>query len=346
MKLNMDSLLKEEQENKLKQERRANGGRKKFNSDENIWYNLTEGSHQLRILPPGYGDEMYIPNGGFGMVVYDHWNPPGFKGEARDGKFRCPSRSFPESGIDCPVCKAMSKLYDHCDSNDIGDADKKRMIGKHGLRGRAYVNAIVRDSTEESTVDFKGESVTIPKIWSVGLPMSVYGFIRESAVRKNAKGNFLIGDFTDVSKGYDVIVTRTGEGLDTKYDVMFDPEGKSPLLDSEDVAEATQSAGHNFGKMFKHPTEEDLQRGKTLADGVISLLARSGDFFDERGSEVASAQPKATFTGSRPECFGFHVALLTKCMICPVEVNCQHDESTMSRSLEERQQRHEAAVPF
>lgn len=346
MKLNMDSLLQEEQENKLKQERRANGGRKKFNRDENIWYNLTEGSHQLRILPPGYGDELFVPNGGFGMVVYDHWNPPGFKGEARDGKFRCPARSFPESGIECPICIAMSKLYDHCDDNNIGDAEKKRLIGRHGLRGRAYVNAIVRDSNEQMNVDFKGETVSVPKIWSVGLPMSVYGFIRESAVRKNAKGNFLIGDFTDIEKGYDVIVSRTGEGLDTKYDVMFDPEGKSPLLDDENLSEAVQSSGHNFGKMFKRPTDEDLQRGKTLADGIIGLLARNGDFFEDRGSEVASAQPKATFTGSRPECFGFHVAALKKCMICPVEVNCQHDESTTGRTIEERQQKHEDAVPF
>ena len=203
----------------------------------------------------------------------------------------------------------------------------------------------MRDSTEETKVDYKGESVSIPKVWAVGLPMSVYGFIRESAVRKNAKGNYMIGDFTDIEKGYDLIVTRTGSGLETKYDVMFDPEGKSPLLDDENLAEAVQSAGHNFGRMFKKPTDEDLQRGKTLADGVLSLLARSGEVIEQNDSAVASAQPQTTFSGSRPECFGFHVATLKKCMMCPVEVNCQHDDSTMARSEEERQQHHDT-IPF
>jgi len=346
VKLDMDSLLKEEQANKLKQERRANGGRQRFNRDENIWYNLEEGSHQLRILPPGYGDELFVPNGGFGMVIYDHWNPPGFNGSPKDGKFRCPERSFPESGIECPICRAMAKLYDYCDTNDLSEADKKRFLGKHGLRGRAYVNAIVRDNTEETQAQFKGNTVSVPKIWAVGLPMSVYGTIREAAVRKNAKGNYMIGDFTDIDKGYDVIVTRTGAGLDTKYDVMFDPEGKSPLLDSEDLSEAAQSAGHNFGKMFKHPSKEDLARGKTLADGVLSLLSRAGDIFEQSDSAVASAQPKTTFTGSRPDCFGYHVAALKKCMICPVEVNCQHDETTNTRTLEARQKYHEEEISF
>lgn len=346
MKLDMDSLLKEEQADKLKQERRANGGRQRFSRDENIWYNLEEGSHQLRILPPGYGDELFVPNGGFGMVVYDHWNPPGFKGAAKDGKFRCPTRSFPESGVSCPVCAAMSKLYDYCDSNDLSDVDKRKIIGKHGLRGRAYVNAIVRDNTEEVKVKFEDETITIPKVWAVGLPMSVYGSVREAAVRKNAKGNYMIGDFTDIDKGYDIIVSRTGSGLDTKYDVMFDPEGKSPLLEDKAISEAVQSSGHNFGKMFKLPSEEELRRGKTLADGIIALLARSSELFEQNDSAVASAQPRATFTGSRPECFGFHVAALKKCMICPVEVNCQHDDATTSRTLEERQQRHEDQIPF
>ena len=336
-------MLSDEDKQYKEKEKRRESGKGKF-SDENIWYALSEGTHQLRVLPPDYGDATYITSGSFAQVVYDHWSIPGYEGEAVKGKFRCPERTFPNKGIVCPVCRAMTKLYAFCDDNDLNAQDRKALLGKHGLRGRAYCNVISRDSSETKVVEVGNKSITIPMVWIVGLPMTVYSVLRENAVRKDKRGNYLVGDFTDPEKGFDVIVSRSGEGLDTKYTVMLNPQGRTALIEEDDaaIAEGVLRNAHEVARIFKEPSAEELNRGASLADGVIGVMSLRT--LDNKRRQVATAEPAAMFK-NRPECFNNHVPTLRKCKICPVELDCESDNTTKRKTLEDRIEYH-SEVPF
>jgi hypothetical protein len=93
---------------------RENGSNRKVFPKE-AFYNLDQGEHDIRILPPGYEDVEYIPGGKIAMLVFDHNNVPGDVVNPKTGrkdKYRCPRATYPELGIPCPICAALSEMWE------------------------------------------------------------------------------------------------------------------------------------------------------------------------------------------------------------------------------------------
>ena len=153
---------------------RANGSNRKPFPKE-AFYNLDAGDHDIRILPPGYGDVDYVTPGKMAMLVFDHNNVPGDVVNPKTGrkdKYRCPRATYPELGISCPICAALSELWEWFKAAGLTDAEQKAKKSNYYMRRKAYVNAIVRGDKTLRDLEYNGEILRAPKVRIIGMPVA------------------------------------------------------------------------------------------------------------------------------------------------------------------------------
>lgn len=161
---------------------------------------LKEGKNVVRILP-GH------PNmDAFYEEVYYHRKSVGRK---KSVNVICLNHGD-SNADDCPICTALEEVRR---SRDKGD---KQIWSEQRPKARFFMNAI--DRTDNS-----------PKILACGISVmkQILGFVTDEEY----------GDILDVQEGTDLIITRTGEGLDTEYDVKA-RRNSSPVFEEEDEIEA------------------------------------------------------------------------------------------------------------
>lgn len=117
--------------------------------------------------------------------------------------YLCPNVAT-EGKLECPCCEANELLYQ--DGNKDAASD---------FRGspKFYMNIINRDAEDDG-----------PKIYAC--PKTVFSAI--CAVIHDPD----YGDVTDEEDGTDIVITRTGKGLETKYQVM--PRKNATVLGTEE----------------------------------------------------------------------------------------------------------------
>ena len=143
------------------------------------WWKPKEGENIIRILPPWSSDGIFAKEAGY------HY------GVSQDSTYACPKVS---KGQPCPICETVQDLFRSKRSEDMTLA--KRI----GVKTRFFYNILDRVAKDKVVYVFGSGSMVYEKLLGIFADKDY-------------------GDITDVANGYDVKIIKTGEGLDTSYEV-------------------------------------------------------------------------------------------------------------------------------
>ena len=153
-----------------------------------LFWKPSEGRHKLRFLPPPMGESNIF------YVSFQHFlRMPGMQ---KQRSFNCVLKMDPEGHRRCPGCEYSAQMSRSAHRNDQEEGDEAR------AKLRVFSNVIVR--AEEN----KG-----PQIFAYGdtVHKKLIAMLEDPDVG---------GNFSDPIHGFDLILTRSGKGLDTEYDVL------------------------------------------------------------------------------------------------------------------------------
>ncbi len=153
---------------------------------------LKQGRNLLRILP-GVGEMGDF----FWQEVGKHFIPDG-------PVFACPNFTL---GDPCPICEFVQELY------QAGDNASKALASKVRMKRQFWMNVIERDNED------KGPQVYTPGVMVFN---PIKGYVSDPDY-----GDLLF----DEEEGLDVVVSRTGVGMKTTYQV-HPVRQETPLHDS------------------------------------------------------------------------------------------------------------------
>lgn len=224
----------------------------------NTYWRPQAGQNTIRVLP-GVG-EMGLS---FWQEVGKHYIPGSRK------VFTCPDFTFGEL---CPICEMVGSLY------DAGDEESVKLAKGLGRRKQYWMNIIDRNSEDRG-----------PQIYTPGV--QVFNLV--SALFFNPD----YGDICDVEQGYDLVVSKEGTGLLTKYTVM-PKRTPSPL--SKDFANQWMDAAMDLSPVeLSENAEEDEEylkdeHGQLIAPVYVLPYARLKTEFEmmDLGTEE---EPDAPF---------------------------------------------------
>ena len=160
-----------------------------------------EGENIFRMFPPlpGY-DTPWV-------TCWQHFlKLPWLEKKEQTGA-NCPRVMLKQS---CPICALAQQLA------SSSDAGHRKLAESIAPNFRAFAVIIDRNDVEKG-----------PQIW--GFSKGLYD--KMILLRKNARAG---GDFVDPEKGCDLVLTRTGKELDTRYELLPD-RGASALGSDEEI---------------------------------------------------------------------------------------------------------------
>lgn len=224
---------------------------------------LKEGKTRIRFIPVLAGKKFTGPKGtlgGLGRVTYEHWiSVPGLG----DVRFTCP---LFETKSKCRACDMEKKLRASTNQVDQKRADKFK-AGR-----RVYANVILRSDEE------RGPLV---------LP---FGFSIEKQLIDLRADEDLGGNFVHPTQGFDIIIVREGEGMQTRYKVLPADKGKSSPLCDESKQMNEWIAGQNdleqFVKVYSDDDIEAILNGEKPAAWGGGGKKRSRDDEDEDEASI------------------------------------------------------------
>lgn len=238
---------------------------------------LKDGSNTVRILPEVGKMEVFYQTVGYHVL-------PG-----SDKRIYCPD--FTTQGEkQCPICELVKKLY-----RGGGEANKK-LAGEIRVQKKYWMNVINRkDETPTPLILTAG-----PQIFN---PIAA------------AVGDEDYGDIYDPEHGIDIVIKRSGEGMQTKYEVLFkrnasqvieDLDGLDDLLDqAKDLSpvevsmdpeeDGDLSEGHAVWLMPYERIEEEANLKNV--DELMSAAQDDGDEYEppaKSSKRPAEPAPKST----------------------------------------------------
>jgi len=190
---------------------------------------LKSGKNRIRVMPPwtDEGKNAYQ----WWREVWTHW---GVGPDDENKKtVACPKKTPQLDGAatDCPVCDEVERLRATGDPADLEEAKALR------ARMRVFVNAIDLDDpewTQENIDEMIGAGVEEDRLPEVGDPkIQVLGF--GSMIFKELLDYYNDEiDMTDLEEGYNVIITKEGKDLNTKYRVRLEKNvSQAPVPDDD-----------------------------------------------------------------------------------------------------------------
>jgi hypothetical protein len=149
----------------------------------------------------------------------------------------CSEKTF---GKPCEICEAAKKLM------AVSTSDEQSKQLKEALSAQRYlVNVLHLTGTEP-------EKVQIMEVGQ-GVFEAICGLIGE------------YGDVTDLNEGTDLIINRTGTGLDTKYTVM-------PAAKSKPVSKAVAANLPNLDEFVAQENPAGETKALTAVGAIVGLL--------------------------------------------------------------------------
>lgn len=234
------------------------------------------GKHVYRILPSwrGAGDAQFWHD--FSM----HFIKTKESGAKPAAVYVCSEKTF---GKPCEVCDSIKKLMAVSKDDDMTKTLKEAQSAQ-----RYLMNAMHRTGAEPD----KAQTLEVGQ----GVFESICNLIGE------------YGDITDLASGVDLVITRTGAGLDTKYSVM--PAAKSAPVPASIIASlcnldefvAQENPAGETKALTAVGTIAGLLPGPGASGtgtktGQAALAALSNDIddadFEEVGTKAASAASDA-----------------------------------------------------
>lgn len=195
------------------------------------------GQNVLRFLPPPVGK-----NSPF-AVTYQHWVtlPDGSRSPLNCSRMMAKQR--------CPACERVDEMLRSGNETDFKAANDAK------AKLRVFANIIDRDD-ESKGVQVFGFGKTI-------LDALV-------AIRKDARSG---GDFTDAEDGFDLVITKKGEGQRTEYSVLPSRDS-TPLHEDAEQAEGWLDNQYDLDKYRYVPSYEEAYA--KLTGEVVEAGPRAG----------------------------------------------------------------------
>lgn len=166
------------------------------------WWSLPLGTSIIRVLPP------WDQTGRVALEVYQHrieYTEPG----SRFTKYNwtCVERTF---GRPCNICHGLKEMRDTGINTEDWEANSRQF----------YINALVmQDPGYGRSPDALNSGTHV----LMRIPKTVYDWIVTQIT------NPTIGDITDPVSGIDIMITRSGAGLNTTYSCTMTPNGRQPI---------------------------------------------------------------------------------------------------------------------
>lgn len=202
------------------------------------------GKSRFRILPSW---RPVGKDGKFDPQFYHEFGQHFIKKNKDDKKplavYVCTDKTFDKP---CPVCQAISEGISAATDDDV-----KNNLASAVSRGRILLNALHVD----------GPDPKAPVI--LELSPTTFDQIIDIALDNGDEDDEDFNIVTDVSAGVDVIITRTGVGLETKYSIQPALKGSKPV-DPKKIGSL-----HNLDEYVMQEYEE----GKNKAIGAISTVS-------------------------------------------------------------------------
>jgi len=207
------------------------------------------GKHTYRVLPSWRGGEEKQFWHDFAMHFI---KTPESAGKPA-AVYICSDKTF---GKPCEICEAAKKLMAVSTSDDTTKQLKEALSAQ-----RYLLNVLHITGTEP-------EKVQIMEVGQ-GVFEQVCGLIGE------------YGDITDLNEGTDLIITRTGSGLETKYTVM-------PAAKSKPVSKAAVANLPNLDEFVAQENPAGETKALTAVGAIVGLLP-SDTAAPKRGGHPALA---------------------------------------------------------
>jgi hypothetical protein len=212
---------------------------------------LKDGRNVLRVLPPKGDADFY-------QEVFVHYGVGKSEDNTNGHTVTCPTTHGEDKA--CPVCEVVKELYKLSKKKDDSYEKQARQLGR---KKRVYFNAISRDEKLNAyykkddkwftKVDGEEKEQTPVKVLGTGVSIfkAILGLIVDPEY----------GDVTDETEGLDLIITRTGSGFSTEYDVKT-VRKESPSI-PEDAPEGLQEEWkgmlHDLTNLAKVKTYEEIE---------------------------------------------------------------------------------------
>jgi len=229
---------------------------------------LQSGKNRIRVLPSWRGD---------GDVQFYHDFGNHFIKDDVDSKkptavYMCVDKTF---GKPCPVCDAIEAGI-----NSSASDDTKAALKASKASGRILVNALMLDKDKNTPVILELSPTTFDKVIDI---------ITDNPDEENDAFNIA----TDVKNGVDIVITRSGTGINTEYSVIPALKGSKP------VPKAALDNLFNLDEYVAQEYESGMNKAIAAVSTVSGALpspkkssASSDTPFDEDVPEFESA-PKA-----------------------------------------------------
>lgn len=185
---------------------------------------LKQGKNRVRFIPA-------LPGKSWKRVTYEHWvSVPGLG----DVRFTCP---LFEAKKKCRACDMEKKLLGSAKEADQARA-KRFKAGR-----RVYANVIMRDNEAQGPV-------VLP-----------FGIQVEKALTELRADEDIGGNFIHPVEGFDILILKSGEGMETRYAVHPADKGRScPLHDDGKTTNEWIASQHDLEKLVKVYTDEDIEK--------------------------------------------------------------------------------------
>lgn len=249
---------------------------------------IKDGRNLIRVLPPKDGAEW------FAKEVFVHYGV-GKKGDNKGTMVVCPTTYGDDKP--CPVCELSRELYNLSKKKDDNYSKQAREIGR---KKRVYYNAINR--AEDLSVYEKNEEGKWINKDSGEEERPVKVFASGIGVYKDIMGIIVdpeYGDITDATVGLDLIITKSGTGFNTNYDVKT--VRKESAIGFEDWEECLNDL-ESLGKIKTYDeiasimsgedipsTKEDADENDTTPDNTNSTPAEDTEECDDLQTEIKNA---------------------------------------------------------
>lgn len=208
------------------------------------WLNLKDGRNVIRILPPK-GD------GVFAKEVFVHFGVNKTEENKKGTMVVCPKTHGDNKP--CPVCEVVAEMRKLSKKKDDKYDKMARELNK---KTRVYYNVIDRaddlSTFEKKEVDGKekwfnadDEEETPIKVFGSGI--GIYKALLALIVDPE------YGDITDEEEGLDIIITKTGTGFNTKYEV------KSVRKESPIGFDDWEEESHDLNPLAKAKSYDEIQ---------------------------------------------------------------------------------------
>jgi hypothetical protein len=236
------------------------------------------GTSVFRILPPG--SHKLLSRGLMGKLVWKHFL---YWDKESHGIFTSGALTDPDVYDYCPIQDALDRVQDL-----VPDDQFKRLKAKP----RAFFNILLRKALDEN--DNPVSEDQWGKVLLCEAPSGLYEFVH------TAFNNDQIGFFVHPHEGADVIVIRSGKGIDTNYSYQVQPGKWTPIIGT--IAE-TDKLCEKLTDLDKFTVIKEEVRKKQIAaaSDILKWAGRFGTVDVGLGSTDANLDRLISFAEGKGE---------------------------------------------